>query len=123
MITHPTYATALIFDFSPALPLCFCWLLVVRRKGLGTLKWQTLAPLSWGSVSVLWLAAGLLFPQVLGPDYSTIRYLIIDGNFVLMALGAILALGQNSFIRAPLGIACVMAAIVWSFVAAINASV
>lgn len=96
------------------------WALYLRRPR--AVRPAYLAPLICVTLSVTWLLVSLRVPSVLGGSYSHWRFTVIDGNFVLMLLASIAAFSNATKLRLPVGAACVLTTILWSFIGAMNAS-
>jgi hypothetical protein len=74
------------------------------------------------ALSFAWLLAGAFFPRTLGGYYSTLRFGVIYANCFAMLVCSILAFRKKVRPLAT-GIACLMLAALWFFVAAINSTV
>ena len=120
MIVATVPIALLVFGvyLSPVIPLGFSWARSANRTDI-----RTLALLSISTLSSTWLIAGALFPITLGRYYSDLRFAIIYANLFLMLVCAVAVFWRKSRLRMPLGIACLMQAVIWSFVAALNATV
>jgi hypothetical protein len=73
--------------FLPVLPFAIGWVQVFRSGSEGR---AVIAP-SVGSASLIWLAAGVLFPAAFGPSYSWIRYGLIHFNFLAAAAATVVS--------------------------------
>ena len=82
-----------------------------------------MASLYIATFSYMWLIAGVLFPITLGRYYTDLRFTIIAANLLVMLVCATAVLWRKSRLRIPLGVACLMQALVWFFVAAVNSTV
>ena len=103
---------------SPLVPLVLSW---VRAPGLTDRpSW---ASLCIATLSSLWLIAGALFPITLGRYYTDLRFTIIYTNLLVMLICATTAFLRKSRLRVPLGIGCLMQALVWFYAAAVNVTV
>jgi hypothetical protein len=88
---HPhLYWQMLMLFFSGALLLAGAWYLVITRSK-NSKHWNVLVPLLAGTFSYSWLALCLAAPSPLGHSYSNTRYIIIDANFVVALLAALVA--------------------------------
>jgi hypothetical protein len=75
--------------FSGALLLAGAWYLVITRSK-NSKNWNVLVPLLAGTFSHSF-APCLAAPSALGHSYSNTRYIIIDANFVVALLAALVA--------------------------------
>jgi hypothetical protein len=118
VVTTPLALSVFGLFLSPVIPLIFSW---VRSPGL-TEK-RNLAFLCLATFSSMWLIAGILFPIALGRYYSDLRFTIIYANLFVMLACATAVFWRKSRLRITLGLACLMQAVIWFFVAAVNAAV
>lgn len=121
MEVHTVYWVLLFLLIVPAILLAIGWTGYLRQRP--SVRLTQLLPLFCASISLSWLLLGLKLPFVLGSSYSHWRFAIIDGNFILMLLSSIAAFNNRLAFRMPVGTACVLTTILWSFIGAINASV
>jgi len=104
---------------SPAVLLTVGWVKSVsewnRRKPTAWL------PLSIATVSEIWLVAACFYPALAGAFYSNLRFTILDGNFLLSVVLAGFSLRGVQRLWTCTG--CLLLALAWSFIAAINSVV
>lgn len=106
---------------APVILAAIGWIVYLRRPA--AVRPAYLAPLICVTVSVTWLLVSFRIPAVLGGSYSHWRFAVIDGNFVLMLLASIAAFSNTTRLKLPVGAACVLTTILWSFIGAMNATV
>jgi hypothetical protein len=111
------YWVALGFYFLPLPFLVVGWLKAWPDRG--SLGWRVLL-LAPSTLSLLWIFAGLISDQALGPSYSSIRYRIIQANFYCMVVSAPIAFAALRGARVYAGIACTILVFVWAYIGAIN---
>jgi hypothetical protein len=70
--------------------------------------------------SYVWVVLAMKFPLFLAESYSTSRFAIIDVNFVVMVVCSIAAFRGKERRKDLLGFACILTALVWSVVGAVN---
>lgn len=116
-----TYTEMLLVYASPCIPLGIGWWRLLRARIPDGL-WSMLAP-GTTTMSLLWLLLGSVVPSLWGAYYGHIRFAIIDGNFIVMILAAIIAFASGAKRQPWVGAASLMLALIWAFVAAINATV
>ena len=108
----------------PAVPLAGAWYESISSPDAR--KIAILIPQILATVSLLWIALMFLNQDVLGPSYSTLRFIIIVGN-----LGMVLATCLFSFVFSFLakprwrliwtGVACLFLLFDWILTGAANA--
>jgi hypothetical protein len=74
--------------------------------------------LTVATASLFWLLLGSLFPSLWGAYYGHLRFAVIDGNFLGMLIATVFSVLRNQ--RFWTGAGCLMLALIWAFVAAIN---
>lgn len=116
---NTAYCEAFAIYASPSIPLGIGWWRALRSQPVGT-GWVVPAV---ATISLAWLLVGSLFPTYWGPSYGHLRSAIIDGNFVAMLLAAVAAFSSRLKLQTWTGSACLMLALVWAFVASINATI
>ena len=112
----------LVFVYAlPAVPLACGW----WRFSEASKRGETGNPVAAiaCSVSLVWLLLGCAFPVILGSYYSHFRFVVIDGNFVAMMVAALVALSVRPKRQILIGISCISLAMIWAFIAALNAVV
>jgi hypothetical protein len=106
---------------SPSIPLGFGWWKLLHTRSDAT--WATRIAAILSSISLFWLLLEWPFHWMLGPDYSKLRYGLIEGNLVLMiAAGALAVLGRGKG-RWLIAFASILVGALWFFVGAINSVV
>jgi hypothetical protein len=89
----------------------------------GTGPKRLLIPLYAATLSFVWLIAGAFLPETLAGYYTTLRFAFIYTNFFTMLACGLVAFVKSAGRSLPTGIACLMLAIIWFFVLALNATV
>ncbi len=100
---------------TPGVPIAISWM-----HGSGP---KQPIPLYAATFSFAWLIAGSLFPVTLAGYYTTLRFGLIYANLIAMLVCAVVAFAKKAGRSLTTGIACLMLATIWLFVAAINATV
>jgi hypothetical protein len=75
------------------------------------------------TASYIWLVLGMWFPKLLGSYYSNFRFVIIDGNWLVMVGCSIIVFLSKGSNKMPLGIACILTTVLWTLVAAVNVAI
>ena len=81
-----------------------------------------LFPLVTTSASFLFFAVTLSFPQLLGRDYSTRRYIIIGVNFGLVAVSSIISVYTKGPLRWLLVISGLALTLMWFTIGAVSSA-
>jgi hypothetical protein len=121
MDVHQFYWVVWFLLIAPAILLVIGWAGYFRHRA--GVRPAQLLPLLSASISIAWLLLSFKLPFVLGVSYSHWRFAIIDGNFILMLISSIAAFNNRAELKIPVGTACVLTTILWSFIGAMNASV
>jgi hypothetical protein len=121
MEAHTAAVFVWILLLTPLAPIVLAWAIFARRPG--RVNTGQLVPLIAVTASLAWLLASIRLPWLLAGDYGSWRFAIINGNFVLMVFAAVASFSRTSAVRIPVGIACCITTLLWSFVGAINAAV
>jgi len=82
---------------------------------------MTWISLSVATASLFWLVLGSVFPSLWGAYYGHMRFVVVDGNFLIALSAALVAVSRKQGIWTVA--ACLMLALIWAFVAAINSVV
>ncbi|MBO0720794.1 MAG: hypothetical protein J2P41_08225 [Blastocatellia bacterium] len=108
----------------PAIPLLITWQ-CLRETGtiesLAFLRVSVEAVLT--TLSFILLLAGLIWNQILGPDYSRRRFLMIYANLAVVAVVCLASLLGSRRYKLPLGVASFIVALEWIYLAVINSVV
>jgi hypothetical protein len=122
MNAHVVYWVMMAFSVG-AIPLLFLawrWCLRAASGDVSTLR---LILLIIATCSHAWLLLAMKFPQFLGASYSTVRFSIIDVNFLVMLACAITAFRLRVKGKILFGVACLLTTWLWGIVGAINIAV
>jgi hypothetical protein len=114
----PLYWLAVILDLMPSVLLVLAWMLTLRSRG--ELSWARRWPLIALTGSSVWMIAGFIWPVLFGPTYSRLRFVIIDGNFLLSMIACVGAFFRWSRPTIATGIAGFVGGMAWAFLAAIK---
>lgn len=108
-----------LFMFGPGVPLVLGWMRyrTMGRNGVDAIT------LSVGSLSLLWLASVFLFHDAIGQDYTNLRFIVINANFVALLAAAVTSFSRPSPARWYAGGGCFLTALVWAYVGAVSAAV
>jgi hypothetical protein len=117
----PIFWESMAVFASPIVPAGVAAFRLAYRPGERNIS--SMLPLGVIFASLIYMLAGGLFPSVLGPYYSNLRYRLIGGNIAICLLAAILsATAKPSLQKWTLASALMLSAI-WMFVGAINSVV
>lgn len=75
------------------------------------------------TASYTWAVLGMWFPKLLGAYYSNLRFVVIDGNWVVMLACSITVFLPKGSDKISLGIACILTTVLWTLMAAVNVGV
>jgi hypothetical protein len=112
------HALLFLFCFLPAVPLVIGWTETIQAKTKGDLVMVLLLLLVSGSF--VWTVIGLFFPLALGRAHSGTKQAIITCNFALLTLIAVAAYLRKRDSWPTILSACA-AALVWYYIAIVNA--
>jgi hypothetical protein len=115
------YWIVLVAYFAGVLPLAVGWYFIASNKECR--NWWNLACLVIGTLSMAWLALGVMHPIAMGAYYSHERYAIIETNLGLTFLAGILGFGRPSMFGVVTGIGCLLLSLTWLCVLIINSVV
>lgn len=118
MEVHTAFWAIVVLAIIPMPLLLVTWLGCLSRSSpLNRLKILVLIA---ATISYFWLVVAMLNSKFLAESYSTARFAIIDGNFLVMVGCSIAAFRGTDRWRVAFGFACVLTALVWSVIGAIN---
>src|ERR1700735_1617408 len=100
----PEYWLSLVADFSPVLPIAIAWMQVPRKDRSPTDT--TALSLFAATVSLLWLVASVFVPDVLGPAGDWVRSLATNGNFIVITIAGVRAVGKMRSGRIATAVGC-----------------
>jgi len=107
----------------PSIPIIAAWVQIFRLSKSTMPVVKPLIPLSLTTISYGWVLVGIFLAAVIGPDYSSRRFITIGINFVVMTVLALYALILEKRLKWVEFVACALTASVWLYAAVVSSVV
>jgi hypothetical protein len=115
------YLARLVFLICLGVPFAWSWYQIGRFKE--SRSWHLAIPLLCGSFSYLFLVLVAQVPSALGHSYTPTRYHIIETNFAVSLLAAVVAFTRFKIDGLLTGLGCFLLAFSWVFVLMVNSAI
>lgn len=115
------YVIVVVLLASPLIPLTLAWRGVLTKRFLGDRRDPVFLIVT--TLSYLLMVSSLAFHGLVGPDYSSRRYLTIYANLLLMVAVAIWTTIRRGSLAALMPLISALVALVWAYALMVSSAV